>query len=163
SVQRRGPPRPARSHQRPRPLSKLARRLARSRTVLATVVANDGRLPFAERREAHRPLPHAHERAQRLLRVVAAKIDPLMLVAQEKLAAVLVIRVFDVDERIAGVRQLKEQLVFDLLELARHDLEPLVAIGPREAEELVIAAELGREKLVDEGDVAIKRTHFENL
>src|SRR5687767_10992971 len=115
---------------------RLTRRLARPRGVLAPVEADDGRFSFAHRRHADRPFPHAHQRAQGLLGVVGAQIDALVLVPEQELAAIFEVAVLHVDEGVTGVGQLKEQLVFDLFEFARHDLVTLVAIRPREAEEL---------------------------
>src|SRR5207244_249549 len=59
--------------------------------------------------------------------------------------------------------ELEQELVFDLLELARIDLVALVAVRPGEAEELVLTAELRRQELVDERHVAVERAHLENL
>ena len=98
-----------------------------------------------------------------LARVVGAEVDALVIVLEEQLAAVVVVRVLDVDERVARVRELEEELLLDLLELARLDLVALVAVRPREAEQLVVAAEVGREELVDERDVVVERAHLEDL
>src|SRR6266542_4430667 len=76
----------------------------------ASVVAQHGGLALDDGREADRPLPDAHQRFQRLLRVVAAQIDPLVLVSQEELSAVLEIRIFHVDEGIARIGELKKEL-----------------------------------------------------
>src|SRR5205807_817859 len=91
------------------------------------------------------------------------QIQPLMIVAQEQLAAVLEVRVLDVDERVARVGQREEQLLLHRLELPRLDLVSLVAIGPREGEQLVLAAEVRRQELVDERDVIVECTYFENF
>ena len=50
-----------------------------------------------------------------------------MVVPQEQLAAVIEVRVVDVEEGAPGVRQLEEELLLHRLELARLDLEALVA------------------------------------
>src|SRR5437762_3180917 len=131
--------------------------------MLATVVAQDRRFALDHRRHAHGSFPNADQRAQRFLCVVGAKVDALVLVFQEQLAAVFEVAVLDIDERITRIGELEQELLFDLLELARVDLVALVSIRPREAEKLVLAAELGRQELVDEGDVAVKRAHLEDL
>src|SRR6266542_858413 len=86
------------------------RGFGRPRRVLASVVAQHGGLALDDGREADRPLPDAHQRLQRLLRVVAAQIDPLVIVSQEELSAVLEIRIFHVDEGIARIGELKKEL-----------------------------------------------------
>ena len=60
-------------------------------------------------------------------------------------------------------RQLRQQLLFDLLELPRRDLVLLVALGPLEVEQLVVDRKFGREKLVDEGDIVVQAPHLEQL
>src|SRR5438045_9738637 len=86
-----------------------------------------------------------------------------MSMAEEQLAAVLVVGVSDEDEGVAEVGQLEEHLVLDLLELARVDLVVAAAVVDREGEELVPLAEVGGEVLVDEGDVVVELAHLEDL
>src|SRR5262249_32575387 len=111
----------------------------------------------------HGALPEPHEASHDLLRVILPQVHPLVVVLQEELAAVLEVRVFDVDERTPRVRELEEELVLDLLELARLDLVPLVPARPAEAEEFLIAAEVRRQELVDERDVVVEGAHLEDL
>jgi len=83
--------------------------------------------------------------------------------AEEQLAAVLVVRVLDPDDRLAHVRELEEELGLDLRKVAVGYLvaaRPLVVL---EDEELILIAELGREKGVDEGDVVVEAAHLEDL
>ena len=91
-------------------------------------------------RDGDRALPHADQRGQRLARVVGAQIDAVVLVLEQELAAVSVVRVDDVDERIAEVRELEEQLLLHLLELAALDLEAIVPPGEAERVELLLDA-----------------------
>src|SRR5215471_10008407 len=131
--------------------------------MFAPVESQDGGLSFRHRRHADRTLPQPGERTERLLRIIRTQVDALVLVAQEQLAPVLEVGVLHVDEGIARIGELEQELVFDLAKLARIDLVPLVAVRPAEAEELVLAAEFGREKLVDERDVAVEGAHLEDL
>ena len=86
--------------------------------VLFAVVAPRCFLAFDDRLNAHGALPDANERRQRLAGVVRSEIHTLMVVAEEKLAAIAEVAVLHVDVRVASVGELKEQLVFDLPELA---------------------------------------------
>ena len=109
--------------------------------MLAAIEANRHLLGLDQGEEVHGPLPHAHEALHDLARIVGTEIDALVIVAEQELAAVVVVRVLDVDERVAGVRELEEELLLHLLELARLDLVALVSVRPGEAEELLVAAE----------------------
>src|SRR5687767_15272349 len=111
--------------------------------MLAAVEAHHHLLALDDREEVHGALPYADEALHDLARVVGAEIHALVIVLEEELAAVVVVRVLDVDERVARVRELEEELLLDLLELARLDLDALVPIRPRDREELVVAAEVG--------------------
>src|SRR5207248_1641851 len=115
------------------------------------------------REDVDRPLPHARQRLERVARMVHLQIDALVLVLEHELAAVLEVAVLDVDERLPEVGQPEQQLVFDLLELAALDLPVARALVEPEGEELVAAAELLGEELVDEGDVVVELAHLEDL
>ena len=54
--------------------------------------------------------------------MIALQVGALVAVAQQELAAVVVVGVLDEDERVAEVGQLEQDLVLDLVELARVDL-----------------------------------------
>jgi hypothetical protein len=91
------------------------------------------------------------------------EVDALVLVAEQELSAVLVVGVFDGDEGVAEVGELGEQLLFDRLELARVDLEAVVAVDHPKVKSLCSIDELRREKLVNEHDVGVERAHLEDL
>lgn len=59
--------------------------------------------------------------AQRIARIVHLEVDTLVAVAQVQLAAIIVVAIFDIDERLAKVRQPEQQLLLNFLELARRD------------------------------------------
>ena len=95
--------------------------------VLSPVVPQHLLLAVNDGQQVHRPPPDTHQRRQRAARVVTLEIRPLVAMAQEQLAAVIVVGVLDEDERVAEVGQLEQDLVLDLVELARVDL---VVPGP---------------------------------
>src|SRR5690606_12201800 len=76
-------------------------RLEEARCVLAPVEAQDRSLAVEDRLDAHRPLPHADERAQRLPRPIRAKVHALVLVSEQELTPVLEVGILHVDEGIA--------------------------------------------------------------
>src|SRR4051812_10782610 len=125
--------------------------------MLLAVITEQDLLAVGERREVHGAAPDAHERRERLVRVVVPEIHAAVIMDEQELAAILEVRVLDEDERIAEVRELREQALFDVLELARVDLEALVAVRPAEAEELVLEREVLGQKLVDERHVVVER------
>src|SRR5438046_1038100 len=76
-------------------------------------------LPFAfhDRRDVHRAPPDAEQRRQRVARLVELQIQAVVLVHHQELAAVLEVAVLNVDERLAEVRELEEELLLDGAEL----------------------------------------------
>src|SRR5205814_5754802 len=57
----------------------------------------------------------------------------------------------------------EEELLFHFFELAAFDFPVAATLVEPEGEELVVAAELFGEELVDEGDVVVQLAHFEDL
>src|SRR5205823_6248723 len=110
-----------------------------------------------------RPLPDARQAFERVARVIHFQIRALVLVLEQQLAAVLEVALFDVDERLPEVGEPKEQLVFDLLELAALDLPIARALVEAERKELLFAAKLLGEELVDERHVVVQLAHLEYL
>src|SRR5580704_7613831 len=121
--------------------------------VLLALVAKDDRLALDGRRQAYRPLPNAKKAPHDFLGVVLPQIAALVVVLEEQLSPVLEVRVLDVNDGVSLVGELKEKLLLDGAKLARLDFVPLVAVRPRESKELVLADEIGRQKLVDERHV----------
>src|SRR5437868_197843 len=119
------------------------------RLVLA-VEAQGLPLGVEHRQQRHGPPPNPIEGRQRGTRMLRVQIDPLVAVVQQQLPAVLVVGVLDEDERLSEVRELVQDLVFDLLEVARVDLVVAGPLVEREREELLLLTELLREELVDE-------------
>src|SRR5690606_25793069 len=130
---------------------------------LRPVEADPLGLVVDEREDRRRPPPHAFEVAQRVPRVVELEALALVAMPEQELAAVQVVRIDHVDERLPEVGQLPQQRVLDLLELARLDLEPPRPAILLEREKLLIATEVEREELVDERDVVVEATHLEDL
>src|SRR6185312_3922176 len=131
--------------------------------VLLAVEAHHQALAFDPGDEVHRPAPergHVHER---VAGVVHLEIDALILMAEEQLAAILEVAVDDFDVRLAEVRELVQELLFNLFKLSVDDLVSLSLVVVAEDEELLLLAELGREELVDERDVVVVTAHFEDL
>src|SRR5262249_16755458 len=89
--------------------------------------------------------------------------DALVLVAQQQLRAILEVAVLDIDERLPEVGQLEQQPILDLLELAGLDFPVAAALVEAEVEELLLAAEIEREVLVDEPDVVVELADLEDL
>src|SRR5690606_4584861 len=97
------------------------------------------------------------------LGVVDPQIDPPVVVPQEELPAVLVVAVLHEDEGVPRVRELLQELLLHLLELAGLDLEAIVPIRPLEGEQPVLHRELGGQELIDEGHVGVERADLEDL
>src|ERR1700722_17019426 len=131
--------------------------------LLFAVEAEHLLLALDDGQQVDRAAPDAAERRQSRAGLVDLQVGPLVPMADEELAAVLVVGVLDVDEGVAEVGQREEHLVFDLLELARVDLVVAAAIVHRKREELVPLAEVGGEVLVDEGDVVVELAPLEDL
>src|ERR671937_1239989 len=84
-------------------------------------------------------------------------------VVAHQLATVLEIAVDHLDDRLAEVGELLEQLLFYLLELAVEDLPTVRLLVEAVDEELLLGGEVGGEELVDEGDVVVVLADFEDL
>src|SRR6185369_5511709 len=91
--------------------------------VLFAVEAQERRLLLDLRVDLHRTTPQTHHRLEHLARPVDTEIDALMIVREQQLAAIAEVGVLHVDERLPRVRELEEQLVLHLGELAALDLE----------------------------------------
>src|SRR5690606_16165474 len=118
---------------------------------LGPVVADPLGLVVDHRQQRDRPSPDPLEVLERVAGVTEPQVDALVAMREQQLAAVEVVGLDHVDERLAEVGQLLQQRVLDLLELARLDLVATRAAVLGEGEEPVAATELEGEELVDEG------------
>src|SRR5207247_8751745 len=94
---------------------------------------------------------------------VVLQLDAFVLVLQQELSLVAEIAVDDVDERLAEVGELEEKSLLHLLEVA---VGNLVHAGLRievVEEQLVLAAEILGEIVVDEGHIRAVLAHLEDL
>src|SRR6185295_10408208 len=83
--------------------------------------------------------------------------------AQVELAAIGVVGVDDINERLAGVGQAGEKLSLHVIELAAGDFVHAALAIETVGEELVRFAEFLGEERVDERDVVVDAADFENL
>src|SRR5205823_14653608 len=84
-------------------------------------------------------------------------------VREEQLAPVLEIAVHHLDDGLAEVGELLEQLALHLLELAVDDLPAVPLLVEAVDEQLLLDGEIGGEELVDESDVVVVLAHLEDL
>src|SRR5438132_2286769 len=131
--------------------------------VVAAVEAHQHALAVDPRDDGHRPAPHRLQVDQRILGVVDAQVDAVVAMGEQELAAVLEVAVDHLDDRLAEVGELLEQLALHLLELAVEDLPAIRFLVEAVDEELLLGGEVGGEELVDEGDVVVVSADFEDL
>src|SRR5690606_19457546 len=96
-------------------------------------------------------------------RVVETQVDSRVLVHEQELSSVVVVFVHDANHRAARVGQGGKQLLLDLRELARGDLDPATTLGPFEGKQAMLQSKLGGEELVQEGHVRIVLPDLEDL
>src|SRR6267154_1306496 len=82
---------------------------------------------------------------------------------EEELPAVLEIPVHHLDDGLAEVGELLQELALHLLELAVEDLPAVPLLVEAVDEELLLGGEVGGEELVDEGDVVVVLADLEDL
>src|SRR5438874_1796568 len=111
----------------------------------------------------YRPLPQLIQVRERVLRVIRLQFDAAVAVFQKQLTAVLIVAVLHINNRPADVGQVKEQPLLDLLELAALDLVIAGVLVEAKGKQLVLAAEIEREKLVDEGQVVVNAADLEDF
>src|SRR3954452_21666742 len=107
--------------------------------------------------------PQAMEMSQCILCMVQPQVDPKMLVLQVELAPVAVVAVLDPDDRLAEIRQVEQEPLLDLLELAALDLVRIVLVVVFVAEKLITLAEILRQIRVDEGHIVMDAADLEDL
>ena len=128
-----------------------------------TVVAQDLAVLRHHRLQVDGALPQPLEVLQRLAGVVHLQVDALVLVAEKQLAAVAVVAVLDVDDRLARIGELEQQSALHLLELPAVNVEVAGLLIEGEREHPVLPAEVLGEEVVDERDVVVHLPHLEDL
>src|SRR5256885_3094622 len=131
--------------------------------MIAAVEPHEDALPVHAGDDGHRPAPHRLQVDERVLRVVHAQVDAVVTVGEEQFAAVLEIAVHHLDDGLAEVGELLEELAFHLLELAVEDLPAVPLLVEAVDEELLFRGEVRGEELVDEGDVVVVLADLEDL
>src|SRR5207248_7501261 len=131
--------------------------------MVAAVEAHQHALAVDAGDDAYRPAPHRLQVDQRVLRVVDAQVDAVVTVREEQLAAVLEVAVDHLDDGLAEVGELLEQLLLHLLELAVEDLPAVRLLVEAVDEQLLLGREVRGEELVDEGDVVVVLAYLEDL
>src|SRR5439155_747169 len=131
--------------------------------MIAAVEAHQHALAVDAGDDPYRPAPHRLQVDQRVLRVVDAQVDAVVTVREQELAAVLEVAVDHLDDRLAEVGELLEQLLLHLLELAVEDLPAVRLLVEPVDEQLLLGGEIGGEEFIDEGDVVVVLADFEDL
>src|SRR5690348_11861010 len=131
--------------------------------LVLTVEAQTDALPLHLGDEVAGPPPDGLEVPERLARVVWLEVLPVVLVGQEQLAPVVEVAVHHLDDRLAEVGELAEELVLHLAELAVEDLPAVPLLVEAVDEQLLLDRELGSEERVDEGDVVVVLADLEDL
>src|SRR2546430_13664679 len=131
--------------------------------MIAAVEPHEDALPVHAGDDGHRPAPHRLQVDERVFGVVDAQVDAVVTVGEEQLAAVLEIAIHHLDDGLAEVGELLEELALHLLELAVEDLPAVAFLVEAVHEQLLLGGEVGGEELVDEGDVVVVLADFEDL
>src|SRR5438876_2268861 len=131
--------------------------------MVAAVEAHQHALAVDAGDDAYGPAPHRLQIDQRVLGVVDAQVDAVVTMREEQLAAVLEVAVDHLDDRLAEVGELLEQLLLHLLELAVEDLPAVRLFVEPVDEQLLLRGEVGGEELVDERDVVVVLADLEDL
>src|SRR3954463_4670853 len=113
--------------------------------------------------DGHRPAPHRLQVDERVLGVIGTQVDAVMTVGEEQFAPVLEVAVHHLDDGLAEVGELLEELALHLLELAVEDLPAVPLLVEPVDEELLLGGEVGGEELVNEGDVVVVLADLEDL
>src|SRR6266850_6201040 len=131
--------------------------------MIAPVVSHQDALAVDAGDDAHGPPPHRLQIGQRVLGIIDAEVDAVVAVREQELAPVLEVAVDHLDDRLAEVGELLEQLALHLLELAVEDLPAVRLLVEAVDEQLLLGGEVGGEELVDEGDVVVVLADLEDL
>ena len=118
---------------------------------------------FQIRPNMDRPFPQVIQVGERVLGVLQLQLNAAEAVLQVELAPVLVVAVLHIDDRPADVREIEQQPLFYLFKLTAFDFV-VAAVGVvTEGKQLVLAAEIEGQKLVDEGQVVVDAADFEDF
>ena len=110
-----------------------------------------------------RPFPQLIQVGERVLGVFQLQLDAAEAVLQVQLAPVLVVAVLHINDRPADVREIEQKPLFYLFKLAAFDFV-VAAVGVvAEGKELVLAAEIERQELVDERQVVMDAADLEDF
>src|SRR5690606_25292706 len=131
--------------------------------MLLAVEAQDDALAVHSGVEIDGAAPERLEVLQGQARLVQLEVDSVVTVHEQKLGTIFEIAVHHIDDRLAEIGELVEELFLDDLEVAAEDLPGLVLVVVSVDEELVLQTELGGEKFIDEGDVVVEAAHLEDL
>src|SRR5882672_8969237 len=131
--------------------------------MIAPVVSHQDALAVDAGDDADGPPPHRLQIGQRVLGVIDAEVDAVVPVREQELASILEVAVDHLDDRLAEVGELLQELALHLLELAVEDLPAVRLLVEAVDEQLLLGGEVGGEELVDEGDVVVVLAHFEDL
>ncbi len=131
--------------------------------VFVAVEGKDGFLAFDQGFDMDWPRPEPVEVGQGVAGIVDLQIDTVVLVFEKKLAAVFVVAVANLDDRTADVGQTVEKAFFNFGEFAAFDVVGVGIFVVVEGEELVLAAKVEREELVDKHQVVVDAADFENF
>src|SRR4051812_5299957 len=110
-----------------------------------------------------RTLPNLEQVRERVLGVVRLQLHAAIAVLQKQLAAILIVGVLHINDRPTDVREIKQQPLFYLLELAAFDLVVARIVVEPEGKQLVLAAKVERQELIDERQVVVHTANLENL
>ena len=110
--------------------------------MIISIEREERRTPVDARLEVDRSRPEAVQVTERVLGVVEPEVHAEILVMQVELAPVAVVGVLDPDDRLPEIRQVEQQPLLDLLELAALDFVHLGLVVVAIAEELVSTAEV---------------------
>src|SRR6516164_3718491 len=111
----------------------------------------------------HRAGPERVDVLQRVFSVVDTKVDAFMAVLEQQFAAVLVIAVGDIDERLSEIRQREKQFLLHALPVAIGDFVNTALRIELIREEPLFMAELFGKEGVDKCDVVVNASRFEDL
>src|SRR5262245_6583572 len=131
--------------------------------MFVSVEGEDDLAILQDRFNMDRTFPKLVQVGERVLSVVRLQLNAAVAVLEEQLAAVLVVPILDIDDRPADVRQIKQQPLFHFVEFAAFDFIIARILVESEGKELVAAAEIEGQELVDERQVVVDAADLEDF